>query len=371
MKLKMDCRFFRQDKPCIFHKKTGIKCRECNHYYPVAFKILIIKLDAIGDVLRTTSILLPLKAKYPKSHITWITLKPAKDIFLGNDLVDNVLDAQDVNTLARLMIEKFNLVINLDAAWKSSILASIAKAAKKKGYIFHQEGYVVPKNEEEKKWFLMGAFDDVKKANTKTYQYLMLKILGLEDKKHKIILNLLPEEAEFAKKFAQFNNLGNKPVIGLNTGSSSRWPQKQWNEKEVIHFIDILNKNLKVNILLFGGVEERLRNSRIIKKVKSKIIDTGCDNTLRDFFALLSLCDILVTSDTLALHAGCALGKKIIALFGPTSSSEIDLYGKGEKITPGLDCICCYKTSCDKKITCMDIIKAEDVFNAVKKMLPE
>ncbi len=369
LKIKIDCRHFPQDRPCKFHKNTGIKCNECEHYSPISFKILIIKLDAIGDVLRTTAILPALKEKYPKSHITWITLNQAFDLFIGNNFVDTVLNANDCNTLARLQIEQFSLVINLDASPRSSVLASLAKSPKKIGYSFHPKGYVIPFGEKEKKWFAMGAFDDLKKTNTETYQSLMMEILGLKDKPHKIILNLLQDEQEFAKKFTSKKNLGTKPIIGLNPGSSPRWPQKQWAIKEVINFIDLANKKLPVELLLFGGPDEEKRHKEIIKKSKGKIIDTGCNNTLREFFSLLSLCDILITGDTLALHAACALNKKVLALFGPTSSSEIDLYGKGEKIFAPMPCLCCYRTSCNKKITCMDLIKSEKVLEVAKKML--
>ena len=44
-------------------------------------RILIIKLEAVGDVLRTTCILHGLKEKYPKSEITWITCKSAVPLF--------------------------------------------------------------------------------------------------------------------------------------------------------------------------------------------------------------------------------------------------------------------------------------------------
>ena len=52
------------------------------------FKILIIKLDATGDVLRTTSILPPLKLKYHDAHITWCTRNNSKELFKYNPYVD-------------------------------------------------------------------------------------------------------------------------------------------------------------------------------------------------------------------------------------------------------------------------------------------
>ena len=54
------CRYFLGDRPCKWHKKEGVSC-VCRYFTPVQENILIIKLDAVGDVLRTTC-LLPISA---------------------------------------------------------------------------------------------------------------------------------------------------------------------------------------------------------------------------------------------------------------------------------------------------------------------
>ena len=89
--LKIDCIHFYGDRPCNFHKNDGRKCDDCDKYEPINFKILIIKLDAIGDVLRTTSILPAVKRKYPNSHITWCTRTNARELFANNYFVNEVI----------------------------------------------------------------------------------------------------------------------------------------------------------------------------------------------------------------------------------------------------------------------------------------
>ena len=74
------------------------------------------------------------------------------------------------------------------------------------------------------------------------------------------------------------------------------------------------------------------RNEKIKKLVKTEVIDAGCDNSLMEFASLVNLCNVIITSDSLALHIGIALKKKIVCFFYPTSASEIELYGRGEKI---------------------------------------
>ena len=107
-----------------------------------------------------------------------------------------------------------------------------------------------------------------------------------------------------------------------------------------------------------------------MQKSRASLIDSGCGNSLEEFAALVGLVDILITTDSLALHVGCALGKNVVVLLGPTSSSEIELYGKGKKIyAKGMDCLCCYKQNCSLKPNCMDRILPKQVLEAVRYFL--
>ena len=117
--------------------------------------------------------------------------------------------------------------------------------------------------------------------------------------------------------------------------------------------------------MLFGGPEEKQRNENIKKLIKTKIIDAGCDNSLMEFASLVNLCNVLVTSDSLALHIGVALKKKIVCYFYPTSAQEIELYGRGAKIIWEGKSYCSYETKC-KYHPKIDIGK---ILNSVKKLI--
>ncbi len=369
MILKTDCSLFPGDRPCIPNKKMGIKCDDCNYYSPVKNKILIIKLDAVGDVLRTTSILSALKEANPVSHISWLTRESAKDLFINNPLVDEVVVFEDPETISRLSVENFELLIHPDASPVSSAIAAIIKAKTKKGYILNELGKVVPVNEDAVEWLEMGAFDEFKRRNTKTYQQILHEISGLQYKKGEIILNLTEEEKKFRDDFKKENNLDKYEfIIGLNTGASKRWKMKQWRYDGFKELISKLSDNKNIGILLYGGSYEKERNQSL-KKNYPHLIDTGSENSLREFFSLMDLCNVLVTGDTLALHAATALKKKIICLFGPTSSAEIEDYGRITKIIPDLDCLVCYKTEPESDPTCMDLITSGMVYRAVSKAI--
>jgi heptosyltransferase-2 len=53
-------------------------------------KILIIKLGAVGDVVRTTSILAGLKARFYPEAIDWLTSRVARDVLRYNPFINQV-----------------------------------------------------------------------------------------------------------------------------------------------------------------------------------------------------------------------------------------------------------------------------------------
>ncbi len=79
---KLDCRYFLGDRPCRFKRV----CEGCDQYSPMGKRILIVKLAAIGDVLRTTPLLSGLKRAYPQSHITWVADREALPLLKNNPL---------------------------------------------------------------------------------------------------------------------------------------------------------------------------------------------------------------------------------------------------------------------------------------------
>lgn len=369
MILKIDCKHFPGDKPCLQNKLENKKCDDCDYYSPIKFKILIIKLDAPGDVLRTTSILHALKLKYPDSHITWLTKQNAKEIFINNHLVDKVLTFESYELISRLSVETFDLLIHLDTSPTSSSLATITNSKTKKGFVLNSFGQVAPANKDAIEWLEMSAFDEFKKRNKKTYQQIIHEICGLNYSKGEIIIKLDEKEIEFKNQFIIRNNLHKfKNIIGLNTGASKRWQLKQWRFDGFKELIAKLQKHDDLGILLFGGKDETERNKNL-KNIFPKVIDTGSENSLRHFFTLLDIPNLVITGDTLALHAATALNKKVICYFGPTSSSEIEDYGRIVKIAPEMDCLVCYKTECDFKPNCMDLISSDLIYNAVVKVL--
>lgn len=369
MLLKSDCKHFPGDRPCSFNKEFGTMCNDCEHYSPIKFKILIIKLDAVGDVLRTTSLLHSIKEKYPDSYITWLTKSNASQIFFNNLFVDEVLIFEDTKLIPYLSNIEFDLVLHPDASKISGSIASFVKAKEKRGFVLDKKGFINPLNSSAEEWLEMGAFDKYKKENKKTYQEIIHSICEFDYKKGEIIISLSEKEIEFSNKFEEKNNINfNDIIIGLNIGAGNRWQYKQWRIEGYFEIIEKLSQNNNIKIILYGGPEEKERNE-IIKSRYPFVIDSGTNNNLREFFSLVNLSNIFITGDTLGLHAATALKKEVISLFGPTSYNEIEDYGRITKIYSDLECLVCYKTKCDFVPNCMSEISSEVILENINNLI--
>ncbi|MFQ5506748.1 MAG: glycosyltransferase family 9 protein, partial [Planctomycetota bacterium] len=322
---------------------------------------------------RTTSLLPGLRNKYPDARIHWLTLERAACLLEGNALIDEVFVCDGRTLPAALARVPHDLVICPDADLASVALTEgIAQTngAKRLGFSLDHRGQVEPLSEAARTWYLMGVSDIRKKQNQKTYQDLVGGILELPVPiLDRPMLALRDEETERAATWLRRNGLGIGSLVGINTGAGSRWPLKQWTLAGQLGLIERLHA-AGHRALLLGGPDERVRHREIRERAPpGSCLDAGNDNSLRDFAARLNLCSVLVTGDTLALHIGTALGKQIVALFGPTSASEIQLFGRGAKVfTKDLDCLCCY-SNCDRSPNCQDLISVDMVWGAVSRCL--
>jgi ADP-heptose:LPS heptosyltransferase len=364
---RLDCRYFLGDRPCKFKRV----CEGCDQYQPMGKRILILKLAAIGDVLRTTPLLTGLRRAYPRSHITWVVDKEAYPLLKNNPLIDRLLTFDFASTLP-LEVETFDLVMGLEKEPRGAALVSRVKAEVKKGFGLGPEGNIYPLNPASDYAFFLGLSDEEKFfRNQKSYPELIFEIAELDYRKEDYLLFLSPEDTDFAERFAKKAGLKKgEVVIGLNTGAGGVFANKAWTVEGYVKLIQKLAKEPKTRLLLLGGPGERERNREISKRVKGAVIDTGCENTLGQFAALIGLCDLVITGDTTALHLAIGLKKKVVAIFGPTCAQEIELYGRGEKIFSSISCAPCYRRKCDVSPNCMEAITVGEVMKSIRALLP-
>lgn len=350
MLVHADCRYFKGDMPCKPHKDNGVHCDACRFYTKTKERILIIKLGAIGDVIRTTPLLTKLRQEYPQAEISWLTYYPE---VVPSD-VDRVF-RYDLKDILSLLATDFDIVYNLDKDREVCSLATMLNAGVKKGFCL-SEGKCSPIDESARHKWLTGLFDDVSRHNTKSYPQEIFEICGFTFSGEEYILRDIDDTA--------FKDLKKKEtLIGLNTGCGGRWNTRLWPEE----FWVALARKLagrSVEVLLLGGPDEDEKNRRIAEA-------SGCmylgHFPIETFVALMGKCDLIVTGVTMALHIAIGLKKRIVLLNNIFNKNEFELYNLGTVIEPEVDCLCCYRTSCETD--CMRLITPEAVAEACENLL--
>ena len=365
MKLKLDCRHYLGDRPC----RKGCQ-GECQYYEPMGHRILLIKLAALGDVIRTEALLPGLKNAFPTSHITWVSRADGCRMLAGNPLIDRRLE-YGAETLCRLQCEKFDLVINLDKEPGPAALAMQVTAEDKRGIGLSSHGTICPLNEEAHYYFALGLSDHLKfEDNQSSYQRLIYEALGLPYDGERY--SLFPSAADEDHARAVLRRAGvreNEELVGLNTGAGSTFANKTWPAEKFV----TLTKNLlgrgDCRVMLLGGPEEVEKNDWIAQQTGPQVIHPGCRHSELEFAALVHRCSAILTGDTTAMHVAIALRVPVVVLFGPTCPQEIDLYGRGVRLVAKIGCAPCYKRHCDYSPNCMDMISVTQGEEALARYL--
>ena len=350
---KEDCRFFRGDIPCKHNKSYGVHCEDCKYYKRSDGKILIIKLGAIGDVIRTTPLLHGFEKEFPNYEIWWLTLTP--DVLPSS--IDKILQFNLENILWLKELH-FDWLINLDKDPHACSLALSISANKKSGFIL-KNGKPAPIDNIAEHKFYTGIFDDYSKNNTKSYLEEIFEILGWEFNGEEYIL-------EKSNNYSfEIPNNGAK-IIGLNTGCGARWSSRLWSEDNWAELIRLI-QNHGYFPLLLGGEAEDKRNLSLHKRTNASYLGYF---PLQKFISLLSNVDLLVTGVTMALHLGIGLKKKIVLFNNIFNPNEFELYGRGVIVQPEKECKCYFQPKCiNPEYFCMDYIYPEVVFNEIEKVL--
>lgn len=326
-------------------------------------KIIIVKLDAVGDVLRTTSILPSLKEKYPDSAIIWITKQKSYEVLKDNDLIDEIyFDTDEIDNINN---DLFDIAINLDSGSDSCEIMSRLKAKAMYGYSL-VNGIPYPLNNLGNEWYLMGVNDSYKKQNKKTYHKIIHEICGIEYDNSQPFLGFPNEKKQRAEELKNKYNLSSFNGLTLiNLGGGNRWQHKKWTKEGYIELINKLSsQNTDGAVGIIAGDEDKEFYREVTSGIhkQGNIIYFGVDNSVEDFICIISLADKVFTSDSLGFHIATALNKYVIAVVGPTSYTELDVFGNGEIIhSDKVDCLGCYLNKCDKKITCMNTINANNI----------
>lgn len=346
-----DCRHFNGYMPCKPHKNYNVKCENCNYYDKTKGTILIIKLGAIGDVIRTTTLLPRLKKEYPNHKIWWLTYSP--------DIIPLIVDKTfefSVESIEIIKSVHFDLVINLDKDMQAVSLTSSLKFEDIKGFIL-KDNMPYYANEAAKNKYLTGLFDDLNKSNTKSYPTEIYEICGWDYQGEDYILDLNDIYSW------NIHNEGKK-IIGLNTGCGARWVSRLWSDDNWIELIKILKYNGYYPLLL-GGKQEDDKNKMYAEKTGAEYLGYF---SLEKFISEVNQCDLVVSAVTMGMHIAIGLKKPLILMNNIFNPLEFELYGRGEIVMPEKECHCFFSPKCkNQEYFCMDHLSPKKIFDAIEK----
>jgi ADP-heptose:LPS heptosyltransferase len=350
---RTDCRFFTGYRPCRY----GGQCVGCDKHRPIELDILLINLDALGDVLRTTALLPAIRRQAPNARITWLTRPRALPLLEGNPDVDRVLSlGVEADILLRSLT--FDVVLNADKSMTAGALAMQVNARERRGFGIDPTGAIIPLNSSAQHLYNMGLDDALKfHGNQRTAPDLLAEALGFEHRRDGYVLKL------------EHSEVGPPRRVGFNTGCGPKWPLKKLSldvtEASVRQIAAITGEP----ILLLGGPEDRDDHRSLAQRLGSLVERTPLDRGLRHGAAQVDRCDVVVTGDSLGMHMAIALDKHVVAWFGPTSPQEIDLYDRGVKVLADVQCAPCWKPACPETIPCRERVRPDWISRAVTDCL--
>jgi len=329
--------------------------------------VVLLKTGALGDVLRTTSILPGLARREAPLTLTWVTAPGAVDLVASHPLVTRVVPVDPARpdfveqALADLGRERFARVLSFDDERPVCRLASALAArdgARISGAHEADDGRLVY-SADVAPWFEMGLLsvhgreraDELKRLNRRSHAQIHAQMLGLEAGHTRLELD--EHHRTFAADFARRLGLvRERRWIGLNTGAGGRWASKRLPEERTAELVRTLDaaRPGRLGFVLLGGQAEAERNQRILAALAGRgpvVVDAGVDHSVLEFAAIVDRLDLLVTSDSLALHIGVARRLPVVCFFAPTSAAEIDLWDWGAKVVSTAPDACSYRADAD------------------------
>lgn len=292
-------------------------------------KILIIKLGYsetlehcigkivnLGDVLRTTFIL----NFYKQDNITWLVDQQAVPLLEKNPFICKIL-TYDTGTINALKNSHFDIIINFE---KSDEIFAICDTLKFNDFYGFKRNQQINNN-----LTLMSEGISCRKNNTKCWQEILCEAIGQKWNQEPYVLGYKPKT---------------KPCydIGFNWTTGKRWTNKAWPLHHWKKLEGLINSDFTVSW------------------------QKGF-NDMYEYIDWINSCRLIVTADTLGLHLGLALKKRVIGLFGPTAPHEFAFYDCGKYLLPesSCDCIPCFQTGCTQTKNCMEDISPREVKKAI------
>jgi len=341
--------------------------------------LLVRGVNWIGDAVMTMPALRSLRKELPGTKISLLVKPWVAPIFENNPFVDDIILYEDryngiggkFRLSSILRAKKFCSSILFQNAFDAALIPFLSGIPQRIGYSRDLRGRLltdsIPFN------------DDDRKMHHTDYYLNILRREGINAEFSLPFIYLSLDERIRARTTLKELK---RPVIGINPGASYG-STKRWHPERFAEVAFKTITELGGSVVVFGGKSETGIAEEIISGFQdssrgglrntSQILNMSGKTSLRELSALISGCDVLLTNDSGPMHIGYAVRTPMVAIFGSTDPALTGPLGKGNVvIKKNLECSPCFKRTCDrKKMECMDAITADEVFAAIKGLVPK
>lgn len=347
-------------------------------------KILILRLSAVGDVIRTLPAVKALKEFYPSCHITWVVEEPSRALLETQPEIDEVVLfprrrwTDGVRSAKRiwktrgevwrfildLRRQRFDVVIDFHGILKSGLISILSGSPKRIGFDRRssKEGNFLFSNIKVK-------LPEERMSRFKR-NFALLKGFGLEVNSFKQSLYIPQEDWEYVESF--FNKLSDsltRPLIAMHPGTSPKTSYKRWMPDQYSQLADQLIREFRATVIFTWGPEELKWVEEIQKDMKEPSILAPRTESLTQLGEVYRRCDLYVGGDTGPMHVASMMGIPVVGIYGPTDPVVNEPIGPFKRVRKEVGCNPCRKRSC-KEVTCLRAIRVDDVFKAIEEILP-
>lgn len=327
-------------------------------------RILVIKLSALGDVILSIPSLRALRRKFPQGRISVLVDRRSRNIIRNCPYIDDTLVYQEGKNrlwplwrIAKILAdEDFDIVVDLQNNRVSHWLAFLSGARIRAGHA-------------NRRWsFLLNHKAPPLKATLPPleHQFRVLKLLGVSEVDKQLELWTQPEEDEKIREFLEREWVSKSQVlVGINPGSSPRWPTKQWPVESFAKLCDELAKR-NIRVVLTGSADDLPLSEELVNLTRNKPINAVGKTTITELASLVKRCQVFISSDSAPMHIASSMDVPLVALFGPTDPhrhlappTHYQVFWKEVHCSP------CYLRSCPIGLICMKRISVQEVLDAV------
>lgn len=287
-------------------------------------RILIVRLSAIGDVVRVLPALHALRSRFPSAQIDWAVEDKSRAVVEGHPDLDRCLvfsrAAHDggIRTffafLRSIRAARYDVIVDFHGILKSGLISAFSGAP-------DRYGFAPPRGRELSYLFARHRLSLPRRVMNRIEENLALsEAMGASPELHDSPI-AVPEEAQ-ADVEAFFNASfdGGKRIIAVHPAVERA--TKQWPISAFAELVDALLADGRFEVMLTWGPGQRAIAQAVADRAKRKPIIAPETPDLKHYAWLIHCCDLYFGGDTGPMHVAAAMGTPVVAVFGGTDPAR-------------------------------------------------